>query len=99
MKTLTIAPKERILIIDGLRGFAPLGILIAHIPYWFNAGPSPDGIFQSIAATSVFVLLRLKGFYFGKILTFFSFLFGLSFALQMESREFTVGRFCGDCSV
>ena len=85
---------ERIQLIDGLRGFALFGILIAHITYWFNAGPIPNQIFEKfndigfqIASTFEVILIS------GKFYTFFSFLFGLSFALQMSSKSFTIGRF------
>lgn len=95
MKTTAIAPKERILLIDGLRGFALLGILIAHITYWFNAGPTPNDIFQKYTNDIGFQIAgAFEGiFVSGKFYTFFSFLFGLSFALQMESKSFTIGRF------
>lgn len=94
MKTPAIAPKERILLIDGLRGFALLGILIAHITYWFNAGPAPDAVFQRYNDVGFQIASMFEGIFIsGKFYTFFSFLFGLSFALQMESRSFTIGRF------
>ncbi len=91
----TTATKERILLIDGLRGFALLGILIAHITYWFNAGPTPDDVFGKYGNDVGFqIASTFEGIFIsGKFYTFFSFLFGLSFALQMESKSFTIGRF------
>ncbi|WP_428665543.1 DUF418 domain-containing protein [Runella sp.] len=94
MKTTAIAAKERILLIDGLRGFALLGILIAHITYWFNAGPAPDSVFSKFNDIGFQIASTFEGIFIsGKFYTFFSFLFGLSFALQMESKSFTIGRF------
>ncbi|WP_273215860.1 DUF418 domain-containing protein [Runella zeae] len=95
MKTNTAAAAtERLLIVDGLRGFALFGILIAHITYWFNAGPMPDGIIQKFDGIPFQIAATFEGiFVSGKFYTFFSFLFGLSFALQIKSRDFTIARF------
>lgn len=95
MKTNTAAAAtERLLIVDGLRGFALFGILIAHITYWFNAGPMPDGVIQKFDGIPFQIAATFEGiFVSGKFYTFFSFLFGLSFALQMKSRDFTIARF------
>lgn len=80
--------KQRIITVDALRGFALLGILLAHMIYWYNAGNMPgelfqkhDGIAMQIVGTINDILIS------GKFFAFFSFLFGLSFFLQMKSME------------
>lgn len=82
--------KQRIITVDALRGFALLGILLAHMAYWYNAGPLPGEIFakhndigSGIIGTLNEILIS------GKFFAFFSFLFGLSFFLQMKSMEDT----------
>ena len=78
---------ERLNVVDALRGFALLGIVIVHFMEQYLGGPTPqehsnytqhiaaDGIFEGIAN----FLLR------GKFFMLFSFLFGLSFTLQMDN--------------
>lgn len=79
----------RITTIDSLRGFALLGILFAHFIYWHSGGPLPSSIYQpgkyGIASD---IVSGINGiFIFGKFYTFFAFLFGLSFYLQMQSMQ------------
>ena len=76
----------RIASIDALRGFCLLGILFAHYIYWHSGGPLPPenytkdyGIGSSIAVWVNNILI------FGKFFALFSFLFGLSFFLQLDS--------------
>ncbi|MCU0451362.1 MAG: hypothetical protein MUC97_16230 [Bernardetiaceae bacterium] len=79
------APTARLLLVDSLRGFALLGILIAHITLWFDGGPLPAHVYQKYtedpASTVAMVLLEVL--FRGKFFGIFSFLFGLSFALQL----------------
>lgn len=77
---------ERIKVIDALRGFALFGILYAHIIFWYAAGALPENIYRDnlniasgIAVTFYFVFILAKFF------SIFSFLFGLSFYIQMKS--------------
>jgi len=35
-------PSQRLDVVDALRGFALLGILLVHINHWYAAGPLPD---------------------------------------------------------
>ncbi len=78
-------PKIRIKTVDALRGFALFGILLVHAAEWFAAGPLPSFVFQShsqgIANNIVQMIVGI--FFSGKFYTFFSFLFGLSFALML----------------
>ncbi len=89
------ARAARIQVVDALRGFALIGILMAHSSEWFAAGGLPPAVWQAhaqgigngIAQTFVGVLVS------GKFYTFFSFLFGLSFALMMTRSTETPGAF------
>ena len=82
-------PAQRITTIDALRGFALLGILFAHFIFWHSGGPLPQSFYDpskyGIASAVVFFINNI--FIFGKFYTFFAFLFGLSFYLQMKSRQ------------
>lgn len=78
---------ERLDVVDALRGFALMGIAIVHFMEQYVGGPTPqahsnytqhifaDGIMEGI----VNFLLR------GKFFMLFSFLFGLSFTIQMDN--------------
>lgn len=87
MKTQTT--NNRIEVIDALRGFALLGIIITHSAGQYFAGPTPPSagtlnIFSPIDNVLGDILMYLT---FGKFFTIFSFLFGLSFAIQMDSAS------------
>jgi uncharacterized protein len=78
--------KERILSVDVLRGFALFGILYSHMIVWYAAGALPEqyfradyGVLSMVAFGSYFLL------FMGKFFSIFSFLFGLSFYLQLHS--------------
>jgi uncharacterized protein len=93
-----VAPGERILALDVLRGIALFGVLAANIWLWFSGvifrfpgynsevwSFSPDGL----------AFLFIAFFISGKAITTFSFLFGLGFAVQMqraEARGRSIGR-------
>jgi uncharacterized protein len=82
--------KQRIITVDALRGFALLGILLAHMIYWYNAGPMPGEIFEKHNGVTTGIISFINEvFISGKFFAFFSFLFGLSFFLQMKSMEDT----------
>lgn len=77
---------SRITTIDSLRGFALLGILFAHFIYWYSGGPLPNSIYQTNYGIGSMIATNINSiFIFGKFYTFFAFLFGLSFYLQMNS--------------
>lgn len=80
--------KQRIITVDALRGFALLGILMAHMIYWYNAGNLPGEYFgkHNDIGTKIISILN-EILISGKFFAFFSFLFGLSFFLQMKSME------------
>ncbi len=79
---------DRIVAIDALRGFALFGIFFAHMIMWYAGGPLPQEYYQrytdagSIAASVIYMLLVNAKFF-----AIFSFLFGLSFYIQMQSLE------------
>lgn len=95
LSTKAEASSKRILLVDVLRAFALFGIIINHITMSYLAGPSPAGneqfnIFSPLdnaLSTGSFVLT------FGKFFTIFSFLFGLSFAIQLSSAAGKEGSF------
>lgn len=78
---------QRIEIIDALRGFALAGIVFCHMLENFTASPIPmsaieamnPSIIDQIADGFVSFLFR------GKFFALFSFLFGLSFFIQMDN--------------
>lgn len=92
----TLALKaSRIATVDALRGFALFGILLVHAAQWFTAGPLPGSFYQAHTNGPVnSVVQTIIGVFFdGKYYTFFSFLFGLSFALMLTRNTDSPGRF------
>lgn len=85
----TVERAARIQVVDALRGFALLGILVAHLSAWFDGGPLPDSVQQINANHPIDTVVQtfVGIFVSGKFYTFFSFLFGLSFALMMTRSE------------
>ena len=78
----------RIITVDALRGFALLGIIIAHFIYWYSGAGFPPQVYQLYSDAGSQAAAIINGiFIFGKFFTFFSFLFGLSFYLQMQSLQ------------
>ena len=86
---MTDTTTKRIDLVDGLRGFALLGILLVNIPYFATAylaeldldDPQSDSWLDAAAEWGVTLLFESKFF------ILFSFLFGYSFVLQMLSAE------------
>ena len=80
-----IGPKERIEILDIIRGVALLGVLIANMLAFkapmFNYTPPLSSI---VATTDSLAAWFIKLFVEGKFYTIFSFLFGLGFYIFME---------------
>lgn len=87
----------RIISIDALRGFALAGIVICHVVENY-IGSMPPAIFseavhQGIADNIVDVFIGI--FLTGKFIALFSFLFGLSFFIQMDNGAKRNGYFGG----
>ncbi len=80
--------QQRIITVDALRGIALFGIVLAHMIFWYSAGPLPNELFTKYTdvLSKVFPVLN-EILIAGKFFAFFSFLFGLSFYLQMQSIE------------
>jgi uncharacterized protein len=80
------SPTERIAVVDVLRAVALCGIAVTHAEMGFLAGPPPADfmVFSNLDATVsrwIGILVESKFF------TIFSFLFGLSFAIQIDSAR------------
>ena len=81
--------KQRIEIIDALRGFSLAGIVIVHFVENFVGSAVPENAMTAthmgIPDTMVDVFIGL--FLRGKFFALFSFLFGLSFFIQMDNAQ------------
>ncbi|MBT8054878.1 MAG: DUF418 domain-containing protein [Xanthomonadales bacterium] len=78
--------RSRIVIIDALRGFALAGVALTHMAEQYVAGPHPDSFMSGINGPIDQIALGLIQFFLvGKFFALFSVLFGLSFAIQMDS--------------
>ena len=87
MNPTTTTVKSRIVTVDALRGFALLGIMLAHFIFWYTAGPLPQevyGKYNDVGSTVAKFFTDI--FISGKFFAFFSFLFGLSFYLQTGEK-------------
>ena len=84
---ITVNP--RIDIVDALRGFALFGIILAHFNNQYFAGFPPPGHEAMSIKNSVDPILQgiADIFIFGKFFTIFSFLFGLSFGIQLLNAK------------
>ena len=75
---------ERIVVVDVLRAVALLGIVITHAAGGYLAGRPPSPDFMSFTPLDQWVADVCNLLTFGKFFTIFSFLFGLSFAIQLH---------------
>lgn len=85
-----MAGKKRYIVLDALRGFAILGIILANYPefsLWTFGDPTGH------SATDRVVQTLLTFFVDGKFYTLFSLLFGMGFAIQLENAEGRLGTF------
>lgn len=77
---------ERMISVDALRGMALFGILYVHMVFWYQAGPLPGSVFGKDYGLASTVVQTVGFFMFlAKFYAIFSFLFGLSFHIQMHS--------------
>jgi len=84
-----LAVHQRIVMLDALRGFALLGILLANLHY-FAGWVFLDA--DARAALAGAAVARVEGFLYlmlieGKFYTLFSLLFGIGFALQLQRLQ------------
>jgi uncharacterized protein len=77
-------PAERIAVVDVLRAVALLGIVVTHAEMGFLAGPPPTQGFMQFNAADVAVHRWVAILVESKFFSIFSFLFGLSFAIQLD---------------
>lgn len=82
-------PSERFQILDILRGFALIGVLIANMAYhsgfWMLAPEAQDSL--PGAATGHILMWLIHFVTDGKFYSIFSLLFGIGFALQLQRAE------------
>ena len=92
---MTTNPNSRIPLIDGLRGFALLGIILAHYGGWHSGWSLPQEVsakYQSDTLSQI--IWTFDGiFVTGKFFAFFSFLFGVSFGLMLLRTTENKGKF------
>ena len=83
---MTTLSSLRIQSIDALRGFALAGIVLVHMVEQFVGAPIPES--AAVAMAPALIDQVVRGFIFvffqGKFYLLFSFLFGVSFFLQMD---------------
>ncbi|MEO8041638.1 MAG: DUF418 domain-containing protein [Acidobacteriota bacterium] len=90
MATNEIAPvtsRERIEILDVLRGLAVCGILIGNVQWFSGYGMMPTALEAHAPLYDQVTHFLVHFFVEGKFYSIFSFLFGLGFALQMARAE------------
>lgn len=76
---------DRIITLDILRGFALFGILYAHMIFWYAAGPLPEESYQQYKDIGSGIAIgTYMIFIISKFFALFSFLFGLSFYIQIQ---------------
>ncbi len=78
--------KKRIEIVDAIRGFALAGIVIVHMVENYVGAPVPENAMEAAYAGPLDYVVSgfIEFFLRGKFFAIFSFLFGLSFFLQMD---------------
>ncbi len=85
--------QDRIDVIDVLRGFTLLGIILVHMSEQYYAGQAPEqyaafaskGLIDNIVSGFIGIFVQ------GKFYMIFSFLFGLSFYLQLSKSDGSIG--------
>lgn len=86
---------ERIAIVDILRAIALFGIIINHSALSFLAGPEPTPGFNEFSSLDKTTNDLAELLTFGKFFAIFSFLFGMSFAIQLDSAARKGASFVG----
>jgi uncharacterized protein len=78
-------PASRIVVIDVLRAVALIGIIITHAAMGFHAAPPPTANFMVFDQFDRVLGMAVGILADGKFFAIFSFLFGVSFSIQLES--------------
>ncbi len=90
----TVQKSSRIEVLDALRGFALAGILITHFLHFYYYNLIPLRVTQVYFVNLNKLILNLDfKLIDNKFYTIFSFLFGLSFAIQKEAFQSKIGSF------
>lgn len=78
---------SRIEIIDSLRGIALAGIVLCHMVENYIGAMAPQSFYEAVSAGPLDQIIDglLNIFFRGKFIALFSFLFGLSFFIQMDN--------------
>lgn len=85
--TLPIEQKDRAIIVDVIRGFALIGVLIANFTSYVDQ-QTPEPILNSISSSLDRFLMTFNSVFLEwKFMTLFSVLFGYGFGLILESLE------------
>lgn len=82
-KTIS-APQSRIHVLDALRGFALLGVILMHMQQHFGVYsglPASEPLFPTLDTA---IQWLTQNVIMGKFINIFAFLFGLSFFIQMD---------------
>jgi len=92
--SLPTAPENRLQLVDALRGFSLAGIAIVHFMEQYLAGPAPESVGNFTQLNTVDLVLEVitQVLIRGKFFALFSFLFGLSFSLQMDRTQARTGQ-------
>lgn len=88
--TRPVQASERVVLLDVLRGFALGGVFLSNVNVWFSGKmvlPKPRLDAITSAPIDVVFGYLFRFFVGGKLVTIFSFLFGLGFAVQMIRAE------------
>lgn len=82
------SPLKRISVLDALRGFALLGVILMHMLQHFVVAslPSQTGVLQFPLLDSIIQWIG-NNVIMGRFINIFAFLFGMSFFIQMDSAE------------
>jgi uncharacterized protein len=86
---------DRIAVVDVLRAFALLGIIVTHAEMGFLAGPPPAPDFMQFSALDGAVHRFVAVMVESKFFSIFAFLFGLSFAIQLDRARHKGAAFSG----
>jgi uncharacterized protein len=88
-----VAPGERIVVLDVLRGFALLGILLMNIEAFVGPLAAASGVDPSLHGIDRIADALVYVFVQGKFYTLFSLLFGMGFAVMAQRAERGAGGF------
>lgn len=82
-----IIKSERVTIVDALRGFAVVAIMLLHFIEHFIYGVYPEASSQTAQAINTGVWDALFFLFAGKSYTIFALLFGFTFCIQQRNQE------------